>query len=734
MTPPFIQLFGRHLPIILQTEATECGLACLGMISGYHGQLTDLMSLRRQFAVSQHGATLGQLISIANVLGLASRPLRLDLEDLPQLRTPCVLHWNLNHFVVLRKVKRHAILIHDPSSGARWVPMEEVSRSFTGVALELWPTPQFRTAAPPPAIRYRDLIGKLEGLAGAGLQILILAVVLEIIALVSPFFLQWVIDHVLVSADRDLLTTLALGFGLLVILQQVFTLLRSWMLLHLGTNISLQWRANVFSHLLRLPVQYFERRHLGDIVSRFGAVDEIQSKLTAGFFAALIDGLMSIVTLVMMFLYSPKLAWLAVGAMVLYSLIRLLWFRPLRTATEQQIVQSANQHTHFLETIRGIKAVKLFQRQNERRASWLSLVVEQINASVRAQRLLQFFTLTNGLLFGLVGILVIWLGAKLVLDGVLTVGMLMAFKAYNDQFDGRVVSLIEKVFELRMLRLQGERLADIVLTAPENEGAVSRFSGSSDLATANQPPPSIRLQGLRFRYADTDPFVVDGIDLEIPPGQSIALMGPSGCGKTTLVNLILGVLPATEGDVLFGGISLRRTGGAGIRQIIGTVMQDDTLFAGSIADNICFFDPAPDRQRIEACARMAFIHDEIMAMAMNYQTLVGDMGTVLSGGQKQRIFLARALYKQPRILILDEATSHLDVAREQQVNQAIRSLSPTRIIVAHRPETILTADRVVVLDGGKIIEDLTVAELQARQAATAAPDATQPLTPSTTSS
>ncbi|GLT24383.1 toxin transporter [Zoogloea oryzae] len=703
--PPFL---GRSLPVILQTEATECGLACLGMVAGYHGRRTDLAQLRRQFSISQHGATLGQLIGIAGALGLASRPLRLDLEDLDQLRTPCILHWNLNHFVVLKKATRRGLLIHDPASGLRRVSLDETSRCFTGVALELWPSAEFRPSAPPPAIRFRDLIGRVDGLLGAGAQVLALAVVLEIFALVSPFYLQWVIDHVLVSADRDLLTTLALGFGLLLIIQEIFGALRSWILLHIGTNLSLQWRTNVFAHLVRLPVSYFERRHLGDIVSRFGAVDEIQSKLTASFFSALIDGLMSAVTLVMMFIYSPPLAWLAVGAMVAYGLIRAMWFRPLRLATEQEIVHHASQQSHFLETVRGIKAVKLFQRQNERRSSWLGLVAEQVNAGVRTQRLSIAFQTTNGLLFGLVGIAILWMGARLALDGAMTVGVLMAFKAYKDQFDNRVAGLVEKFFELRMLRLQGERLADIVLTKPESAPALAQ-------TTDTVPVPEIRLQGVRFRYAETDPWVVDGIDLTIPPGQSIAFVGPSGCGKTTLINLILGVFPPAEGDVMIGDSSLRRNGGEAMRSVVGTVMQDDTLFAGSIADNICFFDPAPDRARIEECARMAQVHDEIAALPMGYNTLVGDMGTVLSGGQKQRLFLARALYKRPRILILDEATSHLDVEKEQAVNQAIQSLNLTRILIAHRPETILSAERVVALHGGKVVEDMTITELLARQ-------------------
>ena len=700
---------GRRLPIILQTEATECGLACLAMVASYHGNRMDLPSLRRQHTISQHGATLGQLISVANGLGLASRPLRLDIEDLPQLRLPCVLHWNMNHFVVLQKVTPRGIVIHDPAGGQRKIGMDELGRAFTGVALELWPTAEFRSAAPPPAVRFRDLIGRVDGLGGAAAQILLLALALEVFALVAPFYLQWTIDHVLVSADRDLLTTLALGFGMLLILQRLFTALRSWIMLHLGTNLKLQWRANVFSHLVRLPVQYFERRHLGDVVSRFGAVDEIQRVLTTAFFAGLLDGLMSIVTLGMMFMYSQALAWLALIAMLCYALVRTLWFSPLRAATEEEIVQDAKQQSHFLETIRGIKAVKLFRRQDERRSSWLTLVADQMNASVRTQRLDIGFQAASGLLSGLVGIAIIWLGAKQVLDGALSVGALIAFKAYKDQFDGRLSGLIERFFELRMLRLQGERLADIVLSKPESARGLP-------LTQATATPQAVRLEGVRFRYAEGEPYIVDGIDLEIPPGQSVAIVGPSGCGKTTLINLILGVFPPDEGDIFIGQASLKRNGADVVRDGIGTVMQDDTLFAGSIADNISFFDPTPDRKRIEECARIAYIHEEISVLPMGYNTLVGDMGTVLSGGQKQRLFLARALYKRPGILVLDEATSHLDVDSEQAVNRAIGELALTRIVIAHRPETIRSAERVIVLHGGRIAEDMPIEALVARAA------------------
>ncbi|MDD5366803.1 MAG: peptidase domain-containing ABC transporter [Gallionellaceae bacterium] len=691
--------FGRKLPLILQTEAAECGLASLAMVAGYHGFRTDLASMRRLFLVSIKGTTLGHLIAMANAMQMATRPVKLELEDMAQLRMPCILHWNFNHFVVLKEVTGKGILVHDPAFGIRKLSWDEVSASFTGVALELWPNTGFKPATFKQHIKLRELMGHVTGLYRSFSQIFLLALTLEVFALVSPFFLQWVIDNVIVTGDRDLLTTLALGFGLLMLMQQGVSTLRSWVIMHMSTTLNIQWRANVFTHLVSLPVQYFEKRHLGDVVSRFSSVDLIQRTLTTTFVEAILDGLMTILTLVMMFIYSPTLAWIAVAAMALYGLGRWAWYRPLRNATEEQIIHAAKQQSHFLETVRGVKTIKLFQRQDERRSTWLTLLVDQINADLRSQKLQVLYRLLNGVLFGLERIIIIWFGASLILDGEFTVGVLMAFIAYKDQFDGRVSGLIDKLVEVKMLRLQGERLADIVLSEPEDTARKTQV-GEAELE------PSIDIVDLHFRYADGEPWVLDGIQFSIKAGESVAIVGPSGCGKSTLINAMLGIRTPNSGDVVIGGVSVSQIGLDTLRSMVGTVMQDDSLFAGSIADNICFFDHKADQNWIEECAGMAAIHEEIMAMPMAYNTLIGDMGTALSGGQKQRVLLARALYKRPSILFLDEATSHLDIARESMVNTAIRSLKVTRVIVAHRRETIASADRVIELADGKVVVDM----------------------------
>jgi ATP-binding cassette subfamily B protein RaxB len=687
----------KRLPMYLQTEAAECGLASIGMVACFHGHRVDLAALRRRFTVSLKGSTLAFLMQVAGRLDLAPRPLRLELEELGQLQAPCILHWDLNHFVVLKGVDSRGAVIHDPAFGVRRLTHAQVSKHFTGIALELTPTSGFTPVEDRRRMRLRDLLGPVSGLRRSLAQVFVMALALQAIAIVTPFYMQWAVDGAVVSADRDLLTVLGLGFLLLTLVQVILTAVRSWVVLYLSTTLNLQWLANVFSHLLRLPVSYFEKRHLGDVVSRFGAVTTIQRTLTSSFVEALIDGVMAVATLAMMFVYSGMLTAVAIVAVAAYGALRAAFYDPLKRATEEQIVHTAKQQSHFLETVRGVQSIKLFGRQEERRSRWLNLVVDAVNQDLVTQKLGLGFRSANGLVFGVERISIIWLGALLALDSALSIGMLFAFMSYKDQFSARVAGLIDKMIDLRMLNLQGERLADIVLTPPEQD---------SQDAAAQAIDASLEVRELSFRYSDMEPFVLLNCSFVVAPGESVAIVGPSGGGKTTLVKLMLGLLAPTDGKIFAGGLDIQKLGIDRYRKLVGTVMQDDQLFAGSIADNICFFDPAPDQAAVEHFAQMAAVHDDIVAMPMGYNTLIGDMGAALSGGQKQRILLARALYKRPRILFLDEATSALDVQKEKAVNEAIRSLKLTRIIIAHRPETIASAERVIVLQGGKVAQDL----------------------------
>ena len=643
------------------------------MLANFHGQALDVSDLRRALGLSSKGMTLRELMGAAARLELAGRALRLSSDELPQLQLPCMLHWDLNHFVVLAKVGRKTVTVLDPAVGERRLTHAELSNHFTGVALELTPTAEFKALAPAPRLSLAALTGKVTGLWRSLTQILCVAVVLELFAIVAPLLQQMVVDDVLTSGDRDMLTVLVLGFGLLLVVQTLIGLARSWMVIILGQTLSLQWLSNVFAHLIRLPVGFFERRHLGDITSRFGAVHDIQRTLTHAAVEAVLDGLMAVAALVMMLVYAPVLAAVTVGAVLLYGVLRWAAYRPFRNAAAERLVVAAKENTHFLETLRAMTPLKLFGREQERRARWQNLIVEVQNRDLRTAKMTMGFGTANSFLFGLENLLVLWLGAKLIMGGItgggassgagMTIGMLFAYLSYKQQFATRVSALINYAVDLKMLGLHAERLADICLEPPEKD--VVPDNDLSHLA------PSIELRNVSFRYGEGEPWILKDANFKIEAGESVAVVGASGAGKTTLLKIALGLLQPSEGEVLYGGQRVQHVGIQNFRRQIGTVMQEDVLLTGSLADNIAFFDVQPDRERVQACAQMAQLHEDICRMPMGYETLVGDLGSGLSGGQKQRLLLARAFYKQPRVLALDEATSHLDLNNERAVTAAI---------------------------------------------------------------
>ncbi len=684
----------RAVPEIRQSEAAECGLACLAMVLGYHGHDVDLGTLRRRHPTSMNGMTMRGLIAMASRMALTARALRLEPDQLGQLQLPAVLHWDMDHFVVLTQVgRRGGLVVHDPAGGKRKVRAVEAAKRFTGIALELSPTREFRKTDERLELKLRDLLGSLRGFAGAIGQILTLSLLLQLYVLVSPFFMQLVVDDAVAKGDQSMLAVLAMGFGLLVLLNAGASVLRAYVLQYVQSAISVSIGVGLFRHLIRLPFAYFEKRHVGDLVSRFGSADTVRNMLAEGMASALVDGAMAVLTLVMMVIYAPLLSGLAVSALGLYGMIRLGLFSALRRRSLDLIENRARETSALIEGIRGIQSIKIFGCEAERDALWANRRVDTVNAECSVGRLQASFKAANDILFGVENILVIWLGAQAALDGRMTVGMLFAFVSYKTQFAEKSVRLLEKAIELRMLRLHLQRLGDIALT--ERESGLDRPQGYERILRGD-----IEARGLSFRYSDDEPFIFENLNFGIVAGEHVAISGASGCGKTTLLKILIGLIKPTSGVVLVDGMPLAALGPGMFRPQIGVVMQEDHLLSGSIADNICCFDEASDLSWMRDCAGLAGIHDEIMRMPMAYNSLIGDMGSALSGGQKQRILLARALYRRPRLLFIDEGTSHLDVHLEQRVNAAVQSLGLTRVSVAHRLETLASADRILHFAAG----------------------------------
>jgi ATP-binding cassette subfamily B protein RaxB len=634
------------------------------------------------------GVTLRGLMQVAAQLRFACRPLRFELDHLDQLSTPAILHWDMNHFVVLKSVTKTGIVVLDPAAGERSFPIAEASKHLSGVALELTPSDEFLRQDERQRLPFSMFWGRMSGSAHAFAQIFILSVILEILVIAAPFYMQLAVDEVIARGDIDLLLVLALGFALLVLIRVVSTALRSFVVLILQNTLSFQIGARLLHHLVRLPLSYFEKRHVGDILSRFQSIEPIRNMLAEGLIIGLIDGLMTVLTLTMMFIYSLTLGFIVLFAFVLYAALRLALFRMFRRRSEATIQTKALENSTLIETLRAVQSLKLVNRENEREGQWLNRYADFVNATVQLGRAKISFKAMNDVIFGLENVITIYVAARFTLDGALTVGMIFAFMSYKQQFVERTALLVEKVLDFRILGLHLERIADIALT-PLERGHDQDWSYPRPIRGA------IELRNVCYRYAEMEPLVLDNVNLRVEPGQFLTIMGPSGSGKTTLIKIMLGLLEPTSGDVLIDGTSLHVIGPRAYRDRVGAVMQEDQLLSGSIADNICFFDTTFDQQRMLECAQTAGVHDEIMAMPMTYNSLIGDMGSSLSSGQKQRVLLARALYRQPSILFLDEGTAHLDVEKEKEIHDNLRRLSMTRVSVAHRPQIASGADAVV---------------------------------------
>ncbi|MGK0269992.1 MAG: ATP-binding cassette subfamily B protein RaxB [Cocleimonas sp.] len=679
----------KNVPLVMQDEMGECGLACIAMIASYYGNKLDMAAIRSRLSIDLNGMNLQQIIEVSDGLNMSSRPLKCQLEDVEKLSLPCIIHWDLNHFVVLTGASRNRFTVNDPSLGKRIYSASEFSEHFTGIALELIPTEKFKKVDERNKMRFYQLWSSISGHVSSVISLIVLSIILQFFALMTPYYIQLVIDQAVLSSDQPLLIVLAIGFAFLVLVNVFTTGVRSWLVLRISSALNLQMGANLLRHLLRLPLSYFEKRHIGDLVSRFGSLNKIRERLSTGIVETCVDGLMSIIILLMMFLYSVKLTLVVVIAVGLYALLRVCLFFSLRHATSSSIQASAQEQSNFLENIRAIQAIKLFTNEAHRQSLWQNRFADVINAEIKVGKLKITFDLAKRLIFGMEYILVVYFAAVMIMSSSMTTGVMLAFIAYKTMFIERVTNLIEQLILFSLMRLHLNRISDIALHDQEQflEGTIStNIQGT------------LTLENVSFKYQDTDTYVFKNISLQVIAGETLAITGPSGCGKSTLLKVMLGLLQPTEGKVLLDGHDITHIGLTNYRKLISAVMQNDTLLSGSIADNITFSSPEPNYHLMKKCSISAAIAYDISKLPMRYNTLVGDMGSQFSGGQVQRILLARALYREPKILFLDEATSNLDSRSEFKIASQIKILEMTRVIIAHRKETIESADKIFHFD------------------------------------
>ncbi|SDH32257.1 ATP-binding cassette, subfamily B, RaxB [Lentzea fradiae] len=683
----------RRVPVVHQTEATDCGLACLTMVLRWHGTEVTLHGLRERFPISVRGTTVADLVAMGSALGMAPRAVKAELGLLRQLAVPCVLHWDMNHYVVLESADRRYAYVVDPAAGPRRMPLAEVSKHFTGVALELSAPASWQPLPTRTRFGFGALLSPLRALRGVMLAVFLAACLVEGAALVAPFYLQTVIDKVVRIGDTGLLPVLAAGFGAVVVAQGALTLARSLLLSRLGLRFTEHWLARAYATLLTLPMSFFQARYVSDVISRFRSVREIQTRLSVAAIESIVDGAMGVVTVVILFVYDARLALVPTGAFVLYAVVRRqVALRQLDAETEL-LQHNIGQQAYLHETIKGIQAVKMFVAEPFRLSAWSNHLVKSSNREARVQRLVALSTSAKVLIGGVENIASIGFGSAMVIGGQWSLGMLFSFYGFKVLFQSRSYALVDKLAEVALLRPHLDQLADVICAKPEPDQGGEHGRGRIE---------SLELRDVGFSYSPLDRPVLVSCSFKVEQGETLAISGSSGAGKSTLIRVLVGLLTPTHGRIVVNGAELTDEDRRWYRGRLGAVMQDDQLLGGTIRENICFADSAPDLEHMRRCAEIACIAEDIERMPLGFDTPCGDMGSTLSGGQRQRILLARALYKRPDVLVLDEATSNLDPRNEGRVFENLRALPMIKILVAHRQETLRMAERTLPLRRGRL--------------------------------
>jgi len=698
----------RRVPLELQSARNECGLACLAMVVGFYDRHTGLRELRRRYSGYSHGMTLKTISELAQDLGFLCRGVRAEPTDLAGLRVPAILHWNMDHFVVLVQVRRKGCVLHDPALGKVFRSWAEIDDSFTGVALELWPGDAFvPAAAVAPSFRLRDLWPMVSGSRDRLVWVLLLSVVLQAMVLSAPWHVQWTVDEALASGDVHLIGVLCVGFGLLLVCRLLTYWIRGLLVVHLGHMLSFQLACRLLGHLLHLPLGWFEQRHVGDIASRFASLQPIRDLLTQGAAAIVVDVLMVVLSLLLMFVYSPPVAGLVLAVHAIFLCFQFAFVPMLKRLGLGVVVAQAAEQSHLLESVRAIHNVKLYTHETERLHQWQRLHAHTLDLSMSLQRTQLGIGTLAMLVAGVELIILVYLISHRVLAGGFTLGMLFAFLSYRGHFAERLQGLVDQLVQLRTLSVHLQRLGEIWGEAPEVIAPAHASLAGIGQAAARGAPLSLSMNNVSFRHTDANQWVLRSLNLHVAPGEFLAVIGVSGGGKTTLLQILMGLITPSEGSIEWGHATLQPDAAIALRERSGCVLQTDSFFSGSVLENIVLFS-APDLARVRQCLSVVGMLETLERMPMGYRTQIGDIGSGLSSGQMQRLLLARALYRNPDYLFLDEGTANLDAASASGIREVLQQLRCTRVVVTHDLAFAACADRTLMLEGG-VLKEVTVA-------------------------
>lgn len=690
--------------VVLQEGPLDCGVACLVMLAGALDLPTSLHAASLLVDVGRDGGTAKALISAGRELGLDLRAYRFSDRLPTAFDLPVMVHWRFSHWLVVERIVGSTVHVVDPANGRRRIDASEFGRGFTGVVLAPRRLPDFKAVGQRsrPWLEYLRALGRIPGIRSSLARLLLAGIAIQLLTLIGPLMTKVVVDHVLPGGSGALLWAIGLLLLVLVALFAAVQLLRNRVLVALRTRVDIAVMGGFFRHVLSLPFPSLRRRTSGDLLMRMTSNTVIREILGTQTMGLLLDGMTALTVGIALLLISPVFAAAALLVALVHAVIVIATMRPMRERIRDELSSAAAAEGYLVEALRGLAALKANGATEAALVRWENVFSRSLHDATR-RSLLGGITGTASATAAVFGpIVALWLGAWLVLEGHLGLGSMLALVSLTGLFLLPIARLLGTVQQLQLVAGQARRVIELLAEPQERDAALPDHPGG---------PGHLRLVGAGVRYDRYAPWVLRDIDLDIAPGQKVAIVGRTGSGKSTLLNLITGLQPPSEGQVLLDGTDLTTVSLSSVRNGFSVVLQEAYLFDGSVRTNIAFDDPDMPLDDVRRAAQLALLSDDIERWPMGFETFVGENGSTLSGGQRQRVVLARALARRPRCLILDEATSHLDAVTEQAVQATLRELDCTVVMVAHRLSTVRDADLIVVLDQGRIVESGTHDEL-----------------------
>ena len=708
-------LYHRHIsfPFIEQHDQTTCGTTCIMMIAKYYGKSFSSSRLRELAHVDLSGASMANLAAASEQLGFSTRGMKLDYDALRGVHLPCIIHWQGYHFVVVHRINEKQVWIADPALGLRKYTREYFTANWNGITLILEPTADFERQEDDRST-FRNFVQFVLPYRTILLEIFLASLILNMFGLATPVFTQNIVDKVLTHQNISMLNVMFIGMILVLIFRSLTMVIRQYLIINTTMKIDLRMLVVFYKHLLSLPLGYFKVRKIGDFIARFGENITIRNFLTNTALTMILDTVLIIVYLSLMLYYNADLTLLVFIFIPVFVLMTLIFTPILKRLNIDSFAARAESESHLIESINAIDTVKAMNLEYPTRWKWEDKFIKSLNIDFRLYNTAMYFHSMGDFVGAFSSTFILWYGAHQVIEGLMSVGELMAFMALM----GSVITPINRIIgswdDIQQTLVSVDRLNDVFTASPEFPESIEAPTG----LVLREPRGEIVFEKVFFRYGgEEDPYILSNVSFKVNPGQTVAIVGRSGSGKTTLVRLISRLYDCTEGRIMIDGFDIKNLNLSNLRRLVGFVLQESFVFNETIRANISLGDPEETIEKVIEAAKMANAHDFISNLGLGYETRVGESGLQLSGGQKQRIAIARVLYWRPKIIIFDEATSSLDSESEQAIQKNMRAIlkDKTAIIIAHRFSTIKNADNIVVLDDGEIVEQGTHDELMHRQ-------------------